>query len=425
MREDNEARARDARLARMKWLASGLLVLAGGIYVAAQALQPRYPWLYYVAVTAEAAMVGAIADWFAVTALFHHPFGLRFVPHTAIIPRNKQRIATGLSHFIETNFLTSAAVVQRIRDFQPARTLYGWLLRAENAEAVATYVTRLTAYGLNAFDDERVRNYLAQTIARRLQSADVASAAAQLLDVLTENRRHHELLDAALRALDEVLARPDTQAYLAGEVARSAPLLKWLSDLFQLKLDERAALKIVEVAVQKIKEVRESESHELRRRFDVYVGEFVRRLKGDEALRDKVHRLRDEALASPALAAYLGGLWDELRAWLAAEHDRRPASLHQRVTAMLEALGRTLRADREIQAWIDEQILRAVPALVEEHRAKIGAFIEDQIMSWQEEKLVGELERHIGPDLQYIRINGTLVGGLAGLLISVLTQLAR
>src|SRR5919202_6772762 len=207
MREDNEARARDARLARMKWLATGLLVLAGAIYVAAQALQPRYAWLYYVTLTAEASMVGAIADCFAVPALFHHPLGLRFIPHTAIIPRNKQRIASGLSQFIQSNFLTSAAVLQRIREFQPARTLYGWLLRAENAEAVATYVTRLTAYGLNAFDDERVRNYLAQTIARRLQNADVASAAAQLLDVLTENRRHHELLDAALRSLDELLAR--------------------------------------------------------------------------------------------------------------------------------------------------------------------------------------------------------------------------
>src|SRR5438067_8970262 len=244
----------------MKWLASGLLVLAGAIYVVARAFEAEHPWLFYVSVTAEASMVGAIADWFAVTALFHHPLGLRFIPHTAIIPRNKQRIATGLSHFIQANFLTSAAVVQRIRDFEPARTLYSWLLRAENAEAVATYVTRLTAYGLTALDDERVSNYLAQTIARRLQNADVAGAAAQLLDVLTENRRHHGLLDAALRALDELLARPDTQAYLAGEVARSAPLLKWLSDLFQLKLDERAALKIVEVAVQKIKEVRESES---------------------------------------------------------------------------------------------------------------------------------------------------------------------
>jgi uncharacterized membrane-anchored protein YjiN (DUF445 family) len=425
MREDPEARARDARLARMKWLAGGLLLLAGAIYVAAQVFEREHAWLFYVSITAEAAMVGAIADWFAVTALFHHPLGLRFIPHTAIIPRNKRRIATGLAHFIQTNFLTSAAVVQRIRDFRPARTLYAWLLRAENAEAVATYVARLAAYALGAMDDERVRNFLQQTIARRLKSADIAGAAAQLLDVLTENKRHYELLDAALAALDEVLGRAETQAYLAGEVAKSAPLLKWLSDLFQLKLDERAALRIVEVAVQKIRQVRASEAHELRQRFDTYVGDFIRRLKSDEALRAKVHRLRDDALASPELARYAAGLWDELRAWLAAEHDRRPASLHQRVTAMVESLGERLRADREIQAWIDEQILEAAPALVEEYRAKIGRFIEDQIMSWQEERLVRELERHIGPDLQYIRINGTLVGGAAGLIIAALTQLAR
>ena len=409
----------------MKWLASGLLVAAGAIYVVAQALEPAHPWLYYVSVTAEASMVGAIADWFAVTALFHHPLGLRFIPHTAIIPRNKHRIATGLSHFIQSNFLTSAAVVQRIRDFQPARTLYSWLLRVENAEAVATYVTRMSAYLLGAMDDERVRHYLQQAIVSRLRGADIASGAAELLDVLTENKRHHELLNAALAALDEVLSRSDTQAYIAGEVAKSAPLLKWLSDLFQLKLDERAALRIVEVAVQKIKEVRNSESHALRERFDAYVAGFIRRLKNDDALRSRVQRLRDEALASPALAAYLGGVWDELRAWLAAEHDRRPASLHQRVTGMLESLGRTLRADRDMQAWLDEQILSGAALVVEEHRAKIGRFIEDQIMSWQEQRLVAELERHIGPDLQYIRINGTLVGGLAGLLIATLTQLMR
>jgi uncharacterized membrane-anchored protein YjiN (DUF445 family) len=370
-------------------------------------------------------MVGAIADWFAVTALFHHPLGMRFIPHTAIIPRNKQRIARGLSQFIQSNFLTSAAVVQRIRDFRPARTLYGWLLRPENAEAVATYLTRLTSYGLKALDDERVGRYLHQTVARRLKNADVASAAAQLLDILTENKRHHELFDAALRALDEVLSRADTQASIAGEVAKSAPLLKWLSDWLQLKLDDRAALKIVEVAVKKISEVRHDRDHELRKRFDAFVADFIARLKSDEGLRERVHRLRDEALDSPALAGYLSGLWGELRGWLAAEYDRSPQSLHQRVTALLETVAQTLRADRDIQQWIDEQIVKAAPALIEEHRAKIGAFIEDQIMGWQEEKLVGELERHIGPDLQYIRINGTLVGGLAGLLIAALTQLAR
>ncbi|HZE61824.1 MAG TPA: DUF445 domain-containing protein [Burkholderiales bacterium] len=421
---DDEAE-RDARLARMKWLATALLVAAGALYVAARAFEKQYPWLFWVSITAEASMVGAIADWFAVTALFHHPLGLRFIPHTAIVPRNKQRIAAGLSHFIQSNFLTSAAVVQRIRDFRPARTLYGWLLKMENAEAVATHVARLTAYALNAMDDERVRNYLQQTIARRLREADVAGAAAQLLDVLTENKRHHELLDAALRALDEVLARTDTQAYIAGEVAKSAPLLKWLSDWFSLKLDDRAALKIVEVAVKKISEVRRNQDHGLRTRFDVFAADFIRRLKEDDSLRNRVHRLRDEALESPALGRYIGSLWEEFREWLAAENDRRPASLHQRVTAMVESLGRTLRADQEMQQWIDEQILRGVPALVEEHRAKIGRFVEEQIMSWQEEKLVVELERHIGPDLQYIRINGTLVGGLAGLIIAALTHLVR
>ena len=416
---------RDARLRRMKFRATGLLVLAGAVYIAAESLRGQHPWLYWVSVTAEASMVGAIADWFAVTAIFHHPLGLRFIPHTAIVPRNRQRIARGLSQFIQSNFLATAAVVARIQEFRPARTLYGWLLRSENAEAVANYVVRLTAYGLKALDDERVGNYLQQTVARRLKNADMATAAAQLLDVLTENKRHHELLDAALRALDDVLSRPDTQAYIAGEVAKSAPLVKLLSDWLGLKLDDRAALKIVEVAVKKISEVRRDQDHELRKRFDEFVADFVARLKRDDALRERVHRLRDEALESPAVARYLSGLWEEVRAWLAAEYDRSPQSLHQRVTAMLETIGRTLRADREIQQWIDEQILKAAPALVEEHRDKIGRFIEDQIMGWQEEKLVGELERHIGPDLQYIRINGTLVGGLAGLVIAALTQFAR
>ena len=409
----------------MKWRATGLLILAGALYAGAQAFEKQYPWLFWVSVTAEASMVGAIADWFAVTALFHHPLGLRFIPHTAIIPRNKQRIAAGLSHFIQSNFLTSAALVQRIRDFRPARTLYAWLVRVENAETVANYAVRFTAHALGALDDDRVRHYLQQTIARRLREADIASGAAQLLDVLTENKRHHELLDAALGALDDVLAKAETQAYIANEVGKSAPLLKSLSDWLGLKLDDRAALKIVEVAVKKISEVRHDQDHELRKRFDSFVADFVRRLKNDEALRERVHRLRDEALESDALGRYIGSLWTEFREWLVAEHDRSPASLHQRVTAMVETLGRSLRADQPMQQWIDEQILRNVPALVEEHRAKIGRFVEDQIMSWQEEKLVAELERHIGPDLQFIRINGTLVGGLAGLVIAALTQIVK
>jgi uncharacterized membrane-anchored protein YjiN (DUF445 family) len=410
----------------MKMIATGLLGLAGVVYVAATALEPRYPALYYVAAAAEAAMIGAIADWFAVVALFHHPLNLSFIPHTAILPRNKARIAHGLSEFIQQNFLSSAAVLERIAAFRPAQTLCAWLLQPRNAEAVAAYATRFVAYGLTAVDDERVRAFLHRGVTGMLRRVDVAEGMAQVLDVLTEEGRHHALLDEALAALDDLLARDDTRRFIAAEVKQNAPaMLRGLNQLFDLKLDEKAALRIVDVALRKISEVREDRGHELRKRFDGFVAGFVRKLKTDAATRDKVHRLRDEALQNPALAGYIGGLWEQLRDWLAADLRREPSSVHGRATLLVTTFAQKLQADGQVQRWLDEQVLAAAPALVEEHRAKFGRFIEDQINGWQERKLVAELERHIGPDLQYIRINGTLVGGLAGLAIAALTQLAR
>jgi uncharacterized membrane-anchored protein YjiN (DUF445 family) len=405
------------KLKRMKLLATGLLVLAGVVYVVARTLEPGRPWLHYVAAAAEAAMIGAIADWFAVVALFHHPLNLRFIPHTAILPRNKARIAEGLSQFIQQNFLSSAAVVARVAAFRPAHTLCRWLLKPENAELLSGYATRLVTYALEAVEDERVRAFLGRALAARLRSADVAGAAAQLLDVLTQNERHHALLDEALAGLDELLAREDTRRFIAEEVRKSSPaLLRVLNQVLDLKLDERAALKIVDVALKKVSEVRRDREHELRARFDGYVRGFIERLKTDPATREKIHRMRDEALDNPALADYVGGLWDEFRAWL-------PGGMRGRLPGLIVELGEKLDADPAVREWIDEQILSALPPLVEEHRAKFGRFIEDQILSWQEQKLVAELERHIGPDLQYIRINGTVVGALAGLAIAALTQL--
>ena len=404
---------------RMKWIATGLLVLAAIVYVVSEKLD-----YYYLSAFSEAAMVGALADWFAVVALFRRPLDLP-IPHTAIIPRNKGRIARGLSEFIQQNFLSSAAVVQRIAEFRPADTLCRWLLKAQNVDTVADYATRFVAYALTAVDDERVRRFLQRNVTGLLRNADVASAAAQILDILTENKRHHALLDAALNALDDLLAKEETRRYIAVEVGKSAPLLKRISDWFQLQLDERAALKIAEAAIAKVHEVREDREHELRRRFDEFVAGFIASLKDDASLREKVETVRNEILENPALGDYIGGLWQEFRVWLGADLQRASSVTRQRVAGMVRAFGERLEADREIRQWIDEQILTAIPPLVDEHRAKIGRFIEDQINDWQEKKLVDELERHIGPDLQYIRVNGTLVGGLAGLAIAALTQLAR
>jgi uncharacterized membrane-anchored protein YjiN (DUF445 family) len=407
----------------MQWLASGLLLAAALVYAVAAWLEPRHPWLFYVSATAEAAMIGAIADWFAVTALFRHPLNLRFIPHTAVIPRNKARIAAGLSGFLQQNFLSADAVVARIAALRPARTLCGWLIQPRNAAMLAGYFARLLAYSLGAVDDARVRGFLLRAVSQAARRADLASAIAQLLDVLTEDARHHALLDEALAALDDLLAREDTRRFIAQEVAGSAPLLKYFSDLFHLKLDEKAALRIVDVALRKISEIRRDRDHELRRRFDAFVARFVEKLKRDAATRSKVHRMRDEVLESPALAGYVGGLWAEFRAWLGADLQGEASTVRQRAESLVLAFGQTLEADAGIQQWIDEQILAAVPPLVEEHRAKIGRFVEDQINAWQETRLVEELERHVGADLQYIRINGTIVGGLVGLAIAATTRL--
>ena len=404
---------------RMQWVATGLLLAAAAVYALATWLEPRHPWLFYVSATAEAAMIGAVADWFAVTALFRHPLNLRFIPHTAVIPRNKARIAAGLSTFIQQNFLSGDAVVARIAAFRPARTLCGWLVQPHNADMLGGYFARMLAYVLGAVDDRRVRAFLLRSVARAARRADLAAGLAQLLDVLTENQRHHALLDEALAGLDELLARDDTRRFIAREVAGSAPLLKYLSDLLHLKLDEKAALRIVEVALRKISEVRRDRDHELRRRFDRFVERFVDKLKQDEATRARVHRVRDELLDSPALAEYVGGLWEQLRAWLQSEQ----SAVENRSAGLIRHFGELLEADPAIQQWLDEQILTAIPPLVEEHRAKIGAFVEDQINAWQETRLVEELERHVGADLQYIRINGTVVGGLVGLAIALLTRL--
>ena len=401
---------------RMKWFATGLLLLAAIGYF----ISEKYR-LYYLSAFTEAAMIGALADWFAVVALFRRPMNLP-IPHTAIIPRNKERIARGLSEFIQDNFLSANALVQRIAEFRPAHTLCRWLLQPANADTVASYASRFVAYALGAIDDQRVQNFLQRSFSAGVSRIDLAGAAAQLLDILTDNKRHHALLDAALNALDDLLAKEDTRRFIAVEVAKSAPLLKKISDWLSLDLDERAALKIAELAIAKISEVRRDRDHELRKKFDEAVAGFIVRLREDPALKNKIHAIRDELLASPALATYIAGLWQQFRAWLDEDLSQSPSVTHQRLAAMVRAFGEQLEADREIRQWIDEQILRALPPLVEEHRAKIGRFIEDQINGWQEKKLVEELERHIGPDLQYIRINGTLVGGLAGLAIAALTQ---
>ena len=411
---------KDRNLRTVHRWATGLLLAVGLGYVAATALASAYPAFKVVAAFCEAAMIGALADWFAVVALFRHPLGLP-LPHTAILPRNKRRIAAGISEFIQDNFLSAQAIVAKIAEIGPADRLRQWLLKRENTQTVATYVTRLLSFTLTAFDDARVRAFLHGVVTSKLRQVDVASGAGQLLEVMTQGRRHQAVLDEALRLVDEALARAETRA----AIARAVVAESWLVEVTKklgFDLDETIARKIVSGAAKLVEEVRNDESHALRGQFDAFIAQFIDKLKGDPGTRAKVRELLEDMIRNPALLGYVDSLWQEFRSWLGADLADANSRVHGALAGLVATLGENIDANPGLRSWIDEQILKSVPPLIEQNKARIGRFIEDRINDWHDERFVKEMEREIGPDLQYIRINGTIVGGLAGLLIYLLTH---
>jgi uncharacterized membrane-anchored protein YjiN (DUF445 family) len=411
---------KDRRLATVRLWATGLLVAVALAYVAATALVSVHPAMKWIAVFCEAAMIGALADWFAVVALFRHPLGVP-LPHTAILPRNKQRIAAGISEFIQDNFLSAQAIVAKIAEVGPANKLREWLLKKENSDAVAAYTTRLLSFALEALDDTRVRAFLQGVVSSKLREADFATGAGKLLDVLTQDKRHHAILNEVLRLLDEALARAETRDTIARAVLAESKLVDFVKN-FGFDLDETIARKIVSGAARMVEEVRRDESHALRRQFDAFVAGYVENLKTDPSTRLKVRELLEELVNNPALAGYVDSLWQAFRAWLSKDLADPGSRVHAGIARLAQSLGENMDSHPELRAWIDEQILKSVPPLIEQNKARIGRFIEDRINEWHDERFVRELEREIGPDLQYIRINGTIVGGLAGLVIYALTK---
>jgi uncharacterized membrane-anchored protein YjiN (DUF445 family) len=411
---------KDRKLRTVHLWATGLLLAVGMGYVAATALASAHPALKVVAAFCEAAMIGALADWFAVVALFRHPLGLP-LPHTAILPRNKRRIAAGISEFIQVNFLSAQAIVAKIAEIGPADTLRRWLLKKENSQTVATYVTRLLSFALTAFDDARVRAFLHGAVTSKLRQMDFASGAGHLLDVMTQGGRHQAVLDEVLRLLDEALAKAETRATIARAVVAESWLIEVTKKL-GFDLDETIARKIVSGAAKLVEEVRRDESHALRRQFDAFIAQYVGKLKGDPATRAKVHELLEDMIRNPALLGYVDSLWQEFRSWLGNDLADANSRVHGALAGLVATLGENIDANPGLRSWIDEQILKSVPPLIDQNKARIGRFIEDRINDWHDDRFVKEMEREIGPDLQYIRINGTIVGGLAGLLIYLLTH---
>jgi len=406
----------------MKRVALGLLCGAALLYAVASVLHAQHPAWGYVAAFAEAAMVGAIADWFAVVALFRHPLGLK-IPHTAIIPSNKDRIGAKLAGFICDNFLSTAQVLGKVRQFDAAGRIADWLARPASGEKLGEWGVAAARYGLTAFDDERVRAFMGRAAAAGLEKIDLSRLTGQALDALTAGGRHQALLDDVLQQVAGLLEGDELQAHITEAIAREIKTLRYVGlDQVAAKLATR---KIVAAVAHTLSELAAEPEHPMRKRFDHFVDDFVVRLKLDPEFQRRGEQIRAELIAHPALGDYLHGLWGELLAWLHDDLGRHDSTIRQRIASMAGALGVRLQGDEAIRRWINEQIEAAAPLAIERYREDIRRYIEERVGEWNAQEMTVELERHIGRDLQFIRINGTLVGGLVGLLIHTVTQLLR
>ena len=404
---------------QMKLTALGLLAFAALLYVAATALRSRHPAWGYVAAFGEAAVIGAMADWFAVVALFRRPMGLP-IPHTAIIPSNKSRIGRELADFICSHFLGTAQVLEKIERFDAAGRLAGWLAEPRHAAQVGRHFAGAVRYGLGALEDDRVRGFVRNTVIDRLHAVDVPMLAGRVFELLTASRRHQALLDQLLRQFAKLLEDEVVQAKIAEIIADDLGVLRYLG--LSRVAGKLATERLVAGVGRLIGEMGADEAHPLRLRFDAYAADFVERLKRDPALRARLRRVQRDVLDHPALGAYVQQLWSDFLGWLRRDLEKDASVIRRRVAEAARTLGAQLHADAAMRGWINRQLLDAAPLWIDRYREDIRRYIAARVDEWDAHEMTEELERSIGRDLQFVRINGTLVGGLIGLAIYAATR---
>lgn len=404
---ENMLRQRD--LARMKWIAAGLLAFAACLYVLGRALA----W-GYLAAFAEAAMIGALADWFAVVALFRHPLGGP-IPHTAIITRNKRSIANSLADFVVVQFLSAEVIAERLKRFDAARHLSQWL--PDNREKVAAYLNKAIGYGVRALDDRRIHDFIAQAARNKLQKIDLSVFMANGLELVTRNQRHRKILHGGLNRFADYVENPDNTEKI------SAFIKGWSDNSFVQSMIEPFVPTIRTAVVNKLRAAADDETNGLYLEFDEQVRNYVSRLQQDTELQEWVTNQKNAWLNHPEFGHQIESLWSQFRDWVVLDLSHPESVIAGKVESMVGELELYLAGDEELRAWLNDQIQAALIRVADANKGQVGDLIREELGNWDDKYMVNQLELYLGRDLQYIRINGTLVGGLFGLLIYTVTMM--
>ena len=402
---------RERALRNMKRWATGMLGLATVIFVIAKLFEARYPWLGIVVATAEASMVGALADWFAVTALFKHPMGIP-IPHTAIIPARKDRVGITLGMFVQRNFLNRDVIAQRLTMLRPAERLSTWLMEPESVRSVSKQIARAASAGANVLRDEDVDNLIGNAIMNRVRETPVAPLIGRFLALLTADNRHQALLDQVIRLTARGLT--ENQDLIRDRVDKESPW--WVPGA----VDDKITRRIVQALEATLKDVNENPEHPLRLRFDTAIDEFIVKLQASPEVILKAEKIKEEVLNAEAVQKLSGAIWRDAKAKLSRYADSPDEVNTEAIERGLRGLGQAIQSDPALMAKIDQWIVDAAIVVIERYQDEVGELIASTVKRWDPIATSRRIELAIGRDLQFIRINGTLVGGLAGMLLYLL-----
>lgn len=401
--------ARAAELRRIKALATLVLGACVGVLIVAKMMERVHPAFGFVAAFAEAATIGGLADWYAVVALFRRPLGLP-IPHTAIIQQNQHRIADKLGEFIEVHFLSPLPVEAKLREVDFARFISDWLTDAKKSADLARFVLRLLPEALSAAETSGLKSYVTRRIVTQLQGVDLAPLAAGTLRGFIAEGRHKGMLDDLLQSLHETLNKPETLALLREKIRDELPTLLKL-----YRADKFLLNKIAASATSFFEEVRADPDHPFRGEVDRILLTLPDKLAHDKAYADRLDGLKRDLLARPELATLANDIWANVKTFIDRNASGESQVLQHHLTNVFVEAGTQLAADSEMRAEINKGIVVVLRSFIADQKSGVSRFISDQVKSWNMNQLINLIEINIGKDLQYIRFNGALIGGLAGL----------
>lgn len=420
---------RRAQLRRLQLIALAMLLAMVAGFVLSHVYGERGIWAW-VAAFCEAATVGALADWFAVVALFRHPLGLP-IPHTAIIPHNKARIADSLAVFVRDHFLEPQALLARLQVFDPATRLGQWISEPEQARKLAGLARGWTLQALDLLDEAAVRRAIQGFVVEQLRNWNAAGTAGELLTGLTADNRHQRVLDEGLRRiadwLDDESIKQRASALIVRYIRKEWPTLAstvdWVKPIDEI--GDSLAERLASAALEELQQVLSEPEHPLRQDYARWVGQYIERLRHDPELAVQVDAIKQRMIEHPAVQDYVSSLWRRIHDALREDLERPESALAGHLERGLVSLGKALGRDAALRDAINQHMLSGAKRLTVRLRSSVTEHISQTVKGWDERKLVEQLELSVGRDLQYIRFNGTLVGGLIGLILHALTGWVR